>query len=105
MHHQIQVEETCKEASDEIKILAKTPMMVAYKYNSYTINRFNFHTHAYDEGRPIQNSGVVVVAESTSFDRGNNDNIIIGNKTYFGIIKEIVELNYNHKGTVVLFQM
>ena len=101
---QIQVEETCEEASDEIKILAKAPMMVAHKYNSYTINGFNFHTHSYDEGRAIQNSGVVVVAESTSFDRGNNDNVIIGNKTYFGIINEIVELNYNHKGTVVLFK-
>ena len=46
---QIQVEETCEEASDEIKILAKAPMMVAHKYNSYTINGFNFHTHSYDE--------------------------------------------------------
>ena len=38
-------------APDEIKILAKAPMIVAQKYSSYTINGFNFHTKSYDEGR------------------------------------------------------
>jgi hypothetical protein len=40
-----------------------------------------FHTKSYDEGRPVQNSGVAVVAESTSFERGNNDQIIVGKKS------------------------
>ena len=79
-------------------------MMSAHKYSSYTINGFNFYTESYDEGRSVQNSGVALVAESTSFDRGNNDNTIIGNKPYYGIIKEILELNYHHKGNVVLFK-
>ena len=30
--------------------------------------------------------------------------MVIGNKTYYGIIKEILELNYHHKGNVVLFK-
>jgi hypothetical protein len=30
--------------------------------------------------------------------------MILGNKTYYGIIKEIVELNYQRKGNVVLFK-
>jgi len=34
---------------DEIKILAKAPMIVAHKYSSYTINGFSFHTESYDE--------------------------------------------------------
>ena len=79
-------------------------MMIAHKYSSYTINGFNFHTQSYDEGRSIQNSGVAVTAESTSFEIGNNDNIIIGKNTYYGIIKEILEINYQHKGNVVLFR-
>ena len=79
-------------------------MMIAHKYSSYTINGFNFHTQSYDEGRSIQNSGVAVTAESTSFEIGNNDNIIIGKNTYYGIIKEILEINYQHKGNVVLFK-
>ncbi|XP_039776614.1 uncharacterized protein LOC120644118 [Panicum virgatum] len=100
----LHVEERCEEEPEEIKILAKAPMMSAHKYSSYTINGFNFHTESYDEGRSVQNSGVALVAESTSFDRGNNDNTIIGNKPYYGIIKEILELNYHHKGNVVLFK-
>jgi hypothetical protein len=96
------VEERSEEATDEIKILAKGPLMVAQKYNSYTINGLNLHTKSYDEGRVVQNSGVAVVAESTSFERGNNDQIIVGKKIYYGVIKEILELNYQHKGNVVL---
>ena len=57
------MEEIGEEASDEIQILAKAPMIVAQKYSSYTINGFNFHTKSYDEGRCIQNSGVAVCAE------------------------------------------
>ena len=30
--------------------------------------------------------------------------MVIGNKTYYSIIKEILELNYHHKGNVVLFK-
>jgi len=98
------VEEICEEVPDEIQILAKALIMSAQKYSSYTINGFDFHTESYDVGRSVQNSGVALVAESTCFQRGDNDNVIIGNKTYYGIIKEIVELNYNHKGNVVLFK-
>ena len=80
---------------DEIKILAKAPMIVAHKYSSYTINGFSFHTESYDEVDVFKIVGLLY---------GNNDNIIIGNKTYYGIIKKILELNYHHKGNVVLFK-
>jgi len=36
-----------EEAPDEIKFLAKGPMMFAHKYSSYNINGFNFHTLSY----------------------------------------------------------
>ena len=77
-----QVEETCEEASEEIKILAKGPMMIAHKYNSYSINGFNFRTQSYDENRSVQSSGVALAAETTHFERGNDDNHTIG-KTSF----------------------
>jgi hypothetical protein len=64
--------------------------MSAQKYSSYKINGFDFHTESYDVGRSVQNSGVALVAESTCFQRGNNDNVTIGNKAYYDIIKEIV---------------
>jgi hypothetical protein len=94
----------CEDASEEIKILAKGPMLIAQQYNSYTINGVNFHTQSYDENRPVQSSGVALVAESTHFERGNNDNQLLGRHIYYGIIKEILELNYHHKGNIVLFK-
>jgi hypothetical protein len=91
-------------ASEEIQILAKGPLMIAQQYNSYTINGFSFHTQSHDENRPVQSSGIALVAESTCFERGNNDNQILGKHIYYGIIKEILELNYHHKGNIVLFK-
>lgn len=100
----LHVEEGYEEAREEIKILAKGPMLIARKYNSYTINGFKFHTQSYDESRPVQSSGVALLAETTCFERGNKDSFITGNKTYYGIIKEIIELDYHHKGYVVVFK-
>jgi hypothetical protein len=45
-------------------------MMNACKYNNYSINGFCFHIESYDERRPIQNSGVAVVVEATTFEGG-----------------------------------
>ena len=87
------------EAPDEIKILAKEPNMVVLKYSSYTINGLDFHTQSYDQGRPIQGSGVALIAQSTT-----SDNASVRNKAYYGIIKEILELNYQHEGKVVLLK-
>ena len=112
MHHQtfhewfrLHVDAMCDEAQlEEIRILAKGPMMTAHKYNSYTVNGFNFHTQAYDESRSVQNSGVALVAETTCFDRGNKDDHRVGKNIYYSIINEILELNYHHNGNVVLFK-
>lgn len=89
--------------SEEIQTLANEPLMVATKYNSYTINGHNFHTKSYDEGRSVQCSGVALVAQTSSFSSGNN-NPMVGNKNYYGVITEILELDYKHKGSIVLFK-
>lgn len=81
------------EVSEEIQILAQQPFMVVRKYNSYTINGFNFHTFSNDEGRPSQNSGVAITAENSR-----------GTEIYYGIIRDIVELDYRQKGNMVLFK-
>jgi hypothetical protein len=79
-------------------------MLIAHQYNSYTINGFNFHIRSYDENRGFQSSGVALAAETTRFERGNDDNQTVRKNIYYGIIKEILELNYHHKGNVVLFK-
>jgi hypothetical protein len=47
---------------------------------------------------------VALVAETTCFESGNNNNFVMGKKTYYGVIKDIIELNYAHEGNVVLFK-
>ncbi|KAM0899034.1 hypothetical protein ACQ4PT_021577 [Festuca glaucescens] len=78
--------------------------MVALKYSSYKLNGIDFHTQSYDEGHPVQGSGVALIAQTTSFQKGNCDNTSVRNKAYYGIIKEILELNYQHEGKVVLLK-
>lgn len=89
---------------EEISILAQGPFKVAQQFSSYTRNGLHFHTQSYDDGRPVQNSGVALVAQTTRYEKGNADNMIIGNQTFYGIIKEILELNYENKGKIVLFK-
>ena len=98
------METTGEELPEEITILAKEPNMVAHSYDSYTINGINFHTHSYDVGRSVQCSGVALVAHATSFDGTNNNNPVSMSKTYYGVIKDILELNYHHQGKIVLFK-
>jgi hypothetical protein len=79
-------------------------MMIAHQHNIYSINGFNFCAQSYDENRSVQSSGVAVAAETTHFEKGNDDNQTIGENIFYGIIKEILQLNYHHKGNVVLFK-
>ena len=92
------------EVPEEIQILANEPFMIATMYNSYAINGLKFHTFSYDEGRPVQGSGVSLCAQTYCFENGNNVDPVMRNKIYYGIIKEIIELNYRNKGNVVLFK-
>ena len=68
------------EVSEEMQILAQEPFMIARKLSS-------------DDGRPIQNSGVAIAAQNSR-----------GVEIYYGIIREIVELNYRQKEYMVLFR-
>ena len=81
------------QVAEEIQILAQGPLRVARKYNSYAIRGFTFHTSSSDAGRPVQSSGVAIAAESSR-----------GKQIYYGIIREIIELDYRHRGNMVLFR-
>lgn len=101
--HVAELTMSSEQVSDEVQILAKGPLLFAKKYNSYAINGYNFHTKAYDEGRSVQSSGVAIVAETSCYI-GNNESPMIRKKTYYGIITEIIELDYFRKGNIVLFK-
>ena len=92
-----QVEEMGDKVPEEISILAQGPFKVAQQFSSYTRNGLHFHTQSYDDGRPVQNSGVALVAQTTRYEKGNADNMIIGNQTFYGIIKEIATCSWQQE--------
>ena len=91
-----QLVDSGEEVSEEIQILAKGPLFVARTYGSYTINGYNFHTKSYDEDRPTKSSGVALVSEVSSSSTKC--------RTYYGVITQILELDYDHKGKMALFR-
>lgn len=96
--------ENAEDMPKDICTLANEYSMVATKYNSYSINGYNFHTKSYDEGRSVQSSGVALVTKTSSFSNSKDQNPQIGDVTYYGVITKILELDYHRMGNIVLFK-
>ena len=65
------------------------------RFNGYIIGGVRFHTKERERKRKTQNSGVVVTSKISD----SEDNII-----YYGVIKEMIELNYFEHFRIVLFK-
>ena len=62
-------------------------------FKGYIINGFKFHTKECDEKRKTQNSGVVVIVETSSFASAWDMNLVICDVSYYSVLIEIVELH------------
>ena len=56
-----------EDVSDLIKQLSRGPNSVAKRYSGYLINGYRFHVGQRDARRKTQNSGVTLIASTTSF--------------------------------------
>ncbi|KAH0725289.1 hypothetical protein KY284_001154 [Solanum tuberosum] len=92
-----------EDVPDLIKQLSKGPNFVAKRYSGYLINGYRFHIRQSDARRKTQNSGVTLVASTTSFASLKDKNPIAVDLTYYGRIVDIVELDYYSHFKVVLF--
>ena len=72
-----------KKLSDKVIWLAQYPNNEAKQFKRYVINGVNFHTKDSVATRKTQNSGVCVIIE--------------GGATYYGVLIDIIELNYFDK--------
>jgi len=81
-------------ASDTIKWLAQEPKFNVITWSAYDINKTTFYTKAKDDKSTMQNSGVMVVAESMHFSSSKDKNPIMASTPYYGVIEEIWELDY-----------
>lgn len=89
--------ELCRTTSDEsveqLRPLACGPDKVVLSWSGYVINGFKFHTKSREARLKTQNSGVVVNGDNGA-DRLN----------YYGVLIDVVELQYLGGNRVVLFK-
>ncbi|KAL0541513.1 hypothetical protein IC582_021565 [Cucumis melo] len=83
------------EVSDNLRWIAHGPHPVVTNYNSYAINGCHYHTKLHDKNKTVQNSGVSLVAKTMQVCSSKDKNPIIGEMSFYGVIEEIWELNYN----------
>ncbi|GJW04260.1 transposon protein, CACTA, En/Spm sub-class [Tanacetum coccineum] len=73
----------------EVTQLAYRPRRV-FHYQGYDINGYTFYTKEQDEKSTVQNSGVTLVATTT-----DNSRLSVAKESYYNVIEEIWELDYN----------
>ncbi|XP_042426096.1 uncharacterized protein LOC122013955 [Zingiber officinale] len=78
-------------SSDRIQWLAHGPRKHVISYTGYIINGHRFHT--IDVGRSTQDSGVSVEAD-TIWQYSSTDSHTVGRLSYYGVIRDIVLLDY-----------
>lgn len=98
------IEYQASNLSSDLKILAHGPQRVCKRYKKYIVNGFRFHTKEIEAKRKTQNSGVVVIAKTRSFSSTRDSNPITGDIIYYGILTDIIELDYLFGKRVVLFK-
>ncbi|KAK5775210.1 hypothetical protein PVK06_043080 [Gossypium arboreum] len=93
-----------RDVNDEIKWLSQGPNRVIKRYSAFLINGYRFHTKYRERIRRTQNCGIVVNYSITSYASARNSNPVEGNVEYYGLITDIIELDYYGRTKVVLFQ-
>ena len=79
-----------KKLSDKVIWLTRYPNNEAKQFKRYVIAGVKFRTKDFEATKKTQNSGVCIVTE--------------GGATYYGILIDIIELNYSDKYRYVLFK-
>ncbi|KAK5771497.1 hypothetical protein PVK06_047706 [Gossypium arboreum] len=93
-----------KDVNDEVKWLSQGPNRIIKRYSAFLINGYRFHTKYRERMRRTQNCGVVVNSSITSYASARDSNPVEGNVEYYGLITDIIELDYYGRWKVVLFR-
>ncbi|KDO41522.1 hypothetical protein CISIN_1g037486mg [Citrus sinensis] len=90
--------------SEDLKRLAQGPNKMISRFKKYMINGFRFRIKEVDLKTKTQNSGVVVIAKTSSFASVKDKNPILGDVSYFGRLTDVIELDYYGGRKVTLFK-
>ncbi|KAF6159565.1 hypothetical protein GIB67_032336 [Kingdonia uniflora] len=77
-----------------LKRLADGPDHNAISYKAYRANGFVFHTKESESRMITQNSRIIMKAITTFISRKSDPNGVENETTYYGVVKEILELDY-----------
>ncbi|XP_058774236.1 uncharacterized protein LOC131648500 [Vicia villosa] len=92
------------DVSGNLRKLSNGPNKIARSFSGYVINGYRFHTKQRDARRKTQNSGVTLAAITKSFSSTKDENPITQSITYYGMITEIIEVDYYGKLKFMLFR-
>ncbi|KAL0556822.1 hypothetical protein IC582_005339 [Cucumis melo] len=81
--------------SDNLRWIAHGPHPFVITYSGLAINGCRYHTKSSEKDRSVQNSGVSLVAKTMQVSSSKDKNPVIGDISFYGVIQEIWELNYN----------
>lgn len=77
-----------------VKWMSQMPKFNVVPWNTYDISKFSVYTKSKDDCSTMQNSGVMVEAESTYVSSSKYKNPIMASRPYFQVIEDILEIDY-----------
>ncbi|XP_052289966.1 uncharacterized protein LOC127899867 [Citrus sinensis] len=92
---EIQLNESRNNILEALRWIAHGPRPEVIKYQGYEINGYRFHTKERDDLRVVQNSGVYLDANTFQISIAKDKNHVVANMSFYGVIQEIWELDYN----------
>ena len=87
-------------ASDRLRCFARGPRRYCMSYSGYIINGKRYHT--FEVERSTQDYGVFIEAETICRSSSRDKAHIVANVSYYGIVKDIILLDY-HKFRLAVF--
>ncbi|XP_048426453.1 uncharacterized protein LOC125470830 [Pyrus x bretschneideri] len=88
---------------DDICALAVGPMQWVNRYTAYIMNGNRFKVASADRHAQTQNSGVFLASEVSSFATTVDRNPRYGDVDYYGVVTDIIGLDYHNGWKVILF--
>ncbi|XVF15135.1 hypothetical protein REPUB_Repub09cG0123300 [Reevesia pubescens] len=89
---------------EKINILARGPLKIAKRCHGFIFNGIRFHTTDREKNRRTQNSGILVTSKTRNYSSAKDNNLIERDVDYYGVLSDIIELNYYGAFKVVLFR-
>lgn len=91
------------ELQEDLVALAKGPNQWALRYKSFVINGCRFRIKEVDVRKKNQNSGMFVLAAISSYASCHDRNPRVGDVGFYGVLTDILELNYGGDRRIVVF--